>query len=117
VRDLAESEAFYLAHIHPGPCAEGGAAQAEHGEAHEQGKHHEDEGAGLGHSGHERGAQIDRPLSRVGSDSEGRGLSTTTLGETSVDEPFSGGPKHVKVHEAGSGKPTILTCAELRHAG
>jgi hypothetical protein len=39
------------------------------------------------------------------SDSEGHGSSTTTLRETSVDKLFSGEPKHVNVHEAGSGNP------------
>jgi hypothetical protein len=118
LRNLPKPETFYLAHIHPGPCAEeGGAAHAEHGEAHQHGEHHEDQRAGQEHSGHEHGAEIDYPLSQVKSDSEGRGSSTTTLGETSVGKLFSGETKHVNVHEAGSGNPPILTCAELEQAG
>ncbi len=48
------------------------------------------------------------------SDSEGGGSSTTTLGETSVEKLFSGDPKHVNVHAAGTGKLPILTCADLK---
>jgi hypothetical protein len=115
LRNLPKPDTFYLAHIHPGPCAEeDGAAHAEHSEAHQHGEHHEEQRAAQGHSGHEHGAQIDYPLSQVKSGSEGGGSSTTTLGETSVDKLFSGEPKHVNVHEAGSGNPPILTCAELK---
>jgi|SRR5215211_3861757 len=57
--------------------------------------------------------EIGYPLSQVKSDSEGQGSSTTTLRETSVDKLFSGEPKHVNVHETGSGNPPILTCADL----
>jgi hypothetical protein len=52
------------------------------------------------------------------SNPEGRGSSTTTFGQLSVDKLFSGGPKkHVMVHEAGSGSPPILACADLKRAG
>jgi len=57
------------------------------------------------------------PLWQVKSDTEGHGSSTTTLCETSVEKLFSGVPKHVNVHEAGSGKPPILACADLKRAG
>jgi hypothetical protein len=117
LRNLPKPDTFYLAHFHPGPCAEEGPAHAEHAEANQHGEHHEEQREGQGHSGHEHGAQIHYPLSQVKSDSEGRGSSTTTLGETSVDKLFSGEPKHMNVHEAGSGNPPILTCAELKRAG
>jgi hypothetical protein len=52
----------------------------------------------------------------VKSDSEGQGSSTTTLRETSVEKLFSGEPKYVNVHKAGSGNPPILTCANLKGA-
>jgi hypothetical protein len=114
LRNLPKPDTFYLAHIHPGPCAqEDGAAHAEHSEAPQHGEHHEEQRAAQGHSAHERSAQIDYPLSQVKSDSDGRGSSTTTLRKTSVDKLGSGEPKHVNVHEAGSGNPPILTCAEL----
>ena len=51
------------------------------------------------------------------SDWEGGGSSTTTLRDTSVEKLFSGGPKHVNVHAAGTGNPPILTCAGLREEG
>ena len=95
LRGLPKPNTFYLAHIHPGTCDE------------EDGHEH-------GSSGHEHGAQIEYPLSQVKSNTEGRGSSTTTLRETSVDKLFSGAPKYVNVHEAGSGNPPILACADLK---
>jgi hypothetical protein len=53
----------------------------------------------------------------VKSDSEGHGSSPTMLRETSVDKLFWGEPKYVNVHEAGSGNPPILSCADLKRAG
>src|SRR5215217_6565645 len=108
LRGLPKSNALYLAHIHPGTCA-----QEAEGELHEHGEHAE---KGHEHS-HEHGGGIEYPLSQVEADSEGHGSSTTTLRETSVDKLFSGEPKHVNVHEAGSGNPPILSCAELKRAG
>jgi hypothetical protein len=122
VRNLPKPTTLYLAHIHPGSCAqvaEEGQTHAEHGQEHQRGEHHKEEGGGQGHSGHEHGTarEIEYPLSQVKSDTEGHGSSTTTLGETSVDKLFSGAPKHVNVHEAGSGNPPILSCADLRRTG
>jgi hypothetical protein len=77
------------------------------GASHEQG----------GASGHEHGgAEIEYPLSQVRSDAEGHGSSTTTLRKTSVKKLFTGEPKYVNVHEAGSVNPPILTCADLKEA-
>jgi hypothetical protein len=101
--NLPRPNTFYLAHIHPGTCAQG--ETREHGGAH----------GAEGH-GHEHGGEIEYPLSQVKSDSEGQGSSTTTLRETSVKKLFSGEPKYVNVHEAGSGNPPILTCANLKRA-
>jgi len=119
LRNLPKPNTFYLAHIHPGTCAEG--ETHEHGGAHsEEGYGHEHGGGSTEHGGgtHEHGAaEIEYPLSQVKSDAEGQGSSTTTLGETSVDELFSGELKHANVHEAGSGNPPILACADLTRAG
>jgi len=114
LRGLPKPNTLYLAHIHPGTCAE----EEEEGEGHEHGEHAE-EGEGHEHEGytHEHGEEIEYPLSQVKSNSEGQGSSTTTLRKTSVDKLFSGGPKHLNVHEAGSGNPPILTCADLKRAG
>jgi hypothetical protein len=111
LRGLPKPNTFYLAHIHPGSCAEG--------EGHEHSGSHGEEGYGHEHgsSGHEQSEEIEYPLSQVKSDSEGHGSSTTTLRETSVEKLFSGEPKHLNVHEAGSGNPPILTCADLKRAG
>jgi hypothetical protein len=117
--NLPKPNTLYLAHIHPGTCAEG--ESHEHGGVHGEGEYgHEHGGSTHEHGGgtHEHSAaEIEYPLSQVKSDSEGRGSSTTTLGESSVDELFSGEPKHVNVHEAGSGNPPILSCADLKRAG
>jgi uncharacterized protein (DUF305 family) len=112
---LPKPNTFYLAHIHQGTCTAEGDVH-EHSGAHgEEGYSHQH-----GESGHEHGAgaEIEYPLSQVKSDSEGHGSSTTTLRETTVEELFSGEPKRVvNVHEAGSGNPPILTCAELKETG
>jgi hypothetical protein len=63
---------------------------------------------------HGAGAEIEYPLSQGKSDSEGHGSSTTTLHETSVEKLFSAEPKHVNVHEAGTGNPLVLTCPDLK---
>jgi hypothetical protein len=122
LRGLPKPNELYLAHIHPGTCvqeAEVGQAHTEHGAEHQHSQHHEEERAGQRHSGYEHGTakEIEYPLSQVKSDSEGQGSSTTTLGETSVDKLFSAEPKYVNVHEAGSGNPPILSCADLKRAG
>jgi hypothetical protein len=113
LRNLPKPSTFYLAHIHPGTCAEG--ETHEHGGASHQ---HGQSGHEHGGTSHEHGgAKIEYPLSQVKSDSEGHGSSTTTLRETSVEKLFSGGPKYVNVHKAGGGNPPILTCANLKRAG
>ena len=109
LRALPKPNTFYLAHIHPGTCAEG--------EGHEHGGSHGEEGYGHDHvaSSHEHDAEIEHPLSQVKSNKEGQGSSTTTLGnKTSVDKLFSGESKQINVHEAGSGRPPILACADLK---
>jgi hypothetical protein len=114
LHDLPESDTLYLAHIHPGSCA-GSEAEEEHHEegqeAQERGEHAQEQ-QGEGHD--EPGKQIEYPLSQVESDSEGDGSSTTKLEDTSVEKLFSGVPRHLNVHEAGSGTPPILACANLR---
>jgi hypothetical protein len=115
VRGLPKPDTTYLAHIHPGSCAE---EAEEH--AHEQSEHpgegREDEEYVFGHGGEE--GEVSYALSQVESNPEGRGSSTTSFGQISVDKLFSGeGKKYVMVHEAGSGNPPILTCADLKRAG
>ncbi len=113
LRNLPKPNTLYLAHIHPGTCAEGEAH--EHGGAHGEEGHSQEHG---GSSGHEHGGEeIGYSLSQVKSNSDGRGSSTTTLHDISVEKLFSGEPKHLNVHEAGSGNPPILTCADLNEAG
>jgi len=119
LRNLPKPDTLYLAHIHPGTCAQGeeeephGKHHEEEGQAHEHGEHGEQAEEG---KGHEHGEEIEYPLSQVKSNSEGNGSSTTTLHDTSVEKLFSGGPKHVNVQEAGSADPPILSCADLRGA-
>jgi hypothetical protein len=109
LRGLPSPNTYYLAHIHPGTCAQ----EAGEGETHgEHGGHHEEQG-----KGHHHGEEIEYPLSQVKSDKEGHGSSTTTLRGASVKKLFSGEPKHVNVHKGGSGNPPILSCADLKRAG
>ena len=112
LRNLPKPDTLYLAHIHPGTCAQGEEEGESHEHSHEHGEHHEEEG-----EAHEHGEEIEYPLSQVRSNAQGEGSSTTTLDHTSVDELFSGGSKHVNVHEAGAGDPPVLTCANLEQAG
>jgi hypothetical protein len=58
-------------------------------------------------------AEIEIPLTPVESDSRGRGSSTTVVRNATVDELFSGDPKYLNVHAAGSGNPPPLACADL----
>jgi hypothetical protein len=96
---LPKPNTLYLAHIHPGACAQ----EEKEGEMHEE--------------HHEHGEAIEYPLSEVKSGSEGEGSSTTTVRKTSVHKLFSGKDKHVNVHEAGAGNPPVLSCADLKRAG
>ena len=116
LRGLPRPNTLYLAHIHPGTCAEEAEEHAhEQGEHPEEGEGREDEEYVFGHG--EEG-EISYALSQVKSNPEGRGSSTTAFGQISVDKLFSGETgKHVMVHEAGSGNPPILTCADLKRAG
>jgi hypothetical protein len=116
LRELPKPNTLYLAHIHPGTCAEG--ETHEHGGSHGGSHGEEESGHEHGGSGHEHSgsAEIEYPLSQVESDSEGGGSSTTTLHDTSVEKLFSGGARYVNVHAAGTGNPPILTCADLKEA-
>jgi uncharacterized protein (DUF305 family) len=98
---LPSSGTMYLAHIHPGTCAEEEAGGAEHG-----------------HSHHEHGAteEIEYPLTPVEPDAKGDGTSTTVVHNATLEGLLSGDPKHVNVHRPGSGEPPPVTCANLNEA-
>jgi hypothetical protein len=118
LRNLPKPDMIYLAHNHPGTCAREEEEGEFHGEHHEHGEHAE-EGGGHQHmeEGHEHGEEIEYPLSQVKSNSKGKGSSTITLHDTSVEKLFSGKPKHVNVHEAGAGNLLVLTCVDLEQGG
>jgi hypothetical protein len=98
LRGLPKPKEFYLAHIHPGSCAQG----------------EQEEGEGRGERGGAGVAkEIEWPLMPVRSGSHGDGSSTTTLKHTTTEELFSGHLKHVNVHAAGSGNLPELACANL----
>jgi uncharacterized protein (DUF305 family) len=101
VAGLPRSGTMYLAHIHPGTCAEEEGSEAQHG-----------------HSHHEHGAteEIEYPLTPVESDAEGNGTSTTVLHHVTLEGLLSGDAKHVNVHEPGPGEPPPVTCADLDEA-
>ena len=100
---LPKPNTFYLAHIHPGTCAEG---EQEGGAHHQEGHEHGEHGNGAA-------GKIEWPLSQVRSDVRGHGSSSTTLKDASIEELFTGEVKHLNVHAAGSGNPPVLACADL----
>ncbi len=110
VRGLPDPEATYLAHIHPGTCAEegreerAGGGHSHEGESHEPGGDHEHE---------ESGAEIEYPLAPLIPDAEGDGSSTSVLEGVTTDELFSGDPKYVNAHASGTGDPPVLVCGDL----
>jgi uncharacterized protein (DUF305 family) len=97
---LPSSGTMYLAHIHPGTCAE------------------EASGGEHGHSHHEHAAteEIEYPLAPVEPDAKGDGISTTVVHNVTLEGLLSGDPKHVNVHKPGSGEPPPVTCANLNEA-
>ena len=99
VAGLPRSGTMYLAHIHPGTCAE-------------------EEGAEHGHSHHEHGAsgEIEYPLTPVEPDAQGDGTSKTVLHHVRLEGLFSGDPKFVNVHKPGPGEPPPVACANLNEA-
>jgi uncharacterized protein (DUF305 family) len=107
VSGLPGSGTMYLAHIHPGSCAEeeGGQEEAEGGAEH-------------GHSHHEHGAseEIEYPLSPIDPDARGDGTSNTVVRDVTLEDLLSGEPMHVNVHRPGSGEPPPVTCANLDEA-
>jgi uncharacterized protein (DUF305 family) len=116
VEGLPKPGATYLAHIHPGTCAEGAGEEGhEHNEDHQQAQEEADHDEG--HGGHmdtgEPMGKIEAPLKPVESGSKGSGSSTTVLHDATVDGLFSGEPEYLNVHAAGSGNPPPLACAEL----
>ena len=100
VTGLPRSGTMYLAHIHPGTCAEEEMGGGEHGHSHEHGATEE----------------IEYPLTPVEPDAEGNGTSTTVVHGVTLKGLFSGDPKHVNVHKPGSGEPPPVTCANLNEA-
>jgi hypothetical protein len=102
VSGLPKSGTMYLAHIHPGTCAEEEAAGGgEHGHSHHE---------------HEASEEIEYPLTPVDPDAKGNGTSTTVVHNVTLEGLLSGSPKHVNVHEPGSGEPPPVTCANLNEA-
>jgi uncharacterized protein (DUF305 family) len=97
---LPGSETRYLAHIHPGTCAEdvGG---VEHGHPHNE---------------HGITEEIEYPLSPVERDAKGDGTSTTVIDHVTLEGMLSGEPKFVNVHKPGSGEPPLVSWANLNEA-
>ena len=103
VKGLPRSGTMYLAHIHPGTCAEEeGGGGDEHGHSH--------------HQEHGASEMIEYPLTPVEPNAQGDGTSTTVLHHVTLEGLLSGEPKHVNVHKPGSGEPPPVTCADLSEA-
>lgn len=98
---VPSSGTMYLAHIHPGTCAE-----------------EEEGGAQHSHSHHEHAAteEIEYPLSPVEPDAKGDGRSTTVLHHVTLEGLLRGEPKLLNVHRPGSGEPPPVSCANLNEA-
>ena len=105
VTGLPSSGTMYLAHIHPGTCAEEEKGEESGGE-HGHSQHHS----------HGATEEIEYPLTPVEPDAKGNGRSTTVVHGVTLEGLFSGDPKHVNVHRPGSGEPPV-TCADLNEAG
>jgi hypothetical protein len=101
VTGLPKSEKMYLAHIHPGTCAEEEGGGAEHGPSHHE---------------HGTSEEIEYPLTPVEPNAQGDGTSTTVVHNVTLEGLLSGEPKHVNVHKPGSGEPPPVTCADLSAA-
>jgi uncharacterized protein (DUF305 family) len=101
VSELPKSAKMYLAHIHPGTCAEEEGGGAEHGHSHHE---------------HAATEEIEYPLSPVEPDAKGDGTSKTVVNNVTLEGLLSGDPKHVNVHKPGYGEPPPVTCANLNEA-
>ena len=102
VSGLPGSGTMYLAHIHPGTCAEEEGGGGEHGHSH--------------HQEHGASEEIEYPLTPIEPDAQGDGTSTTVLHHVTLEGLLSGDPMHVNVHKPGPGEPPPVTCANLSGA-
>jgi hypothetical protein len=107
VSSLPGSGTMYLAHIHPGTCAEEESGQEGVGGGGEHGH---------SHHGHGDSEEIEYPLSPVYADAKGDGTSTTVVHDVTLEGLLSGDPMHVNVHKPGPGEPPPVTCADLNEA-
>jgi hypothetical protein len=110
VGGLPGSGKMYLAHIHPGTCAEEEEGGGEHNHSHHQEhgySHHQEHGAS---------EEIEYPLTPIEPNAQGDGTSTTVLHHVTLEGLLSGEPKHVNVHKPGPGEPPPVTCADLDEA-
>jgi hypothetical protein len=102
VGGLPGSGTMYLAHIHPGTCAEEEGGGGEHGHSH--------------HQEHGASEEIEYPLTPIEPNAQGDGTSTTVLHHVTLEGLLSGESKHVNVHRPGPGEPPPVTCADLDEA-
>jgi hypothetical protein len=107
VTGLPRSGTMYLAHIHPGTCAEEAKVQEEMGGGEHGHSHHEEHGAT---------EEIEYPLTPMDAGAKGDGTSTTVVDGVTLEGLFSGAPKHVNIHEPGSGELPPVTCGDLKDA-
>lgn len=104
VEGLPDQGAMYLAHIHPGTCAD---EPAGGDEDHAHGHHGGDGGIAGG---------IEYPLTPVIPNAEGTGSSNTILQGIKVAQVYSGGEFYVNVHAespGSEGMPESVACGDL----
>ncbi len=122
VRGLPDPGATYLAHLHPGSCADeptgGGGSHTDHHGA--VGDHDRGHSRGHDHGADGPVAEIEHALAPIVPDSGGEGSSTTVVDGVAVADLFSDEELHVNVHAEGSGSedlPDDLACGDLREPG
>lgn len=133
VQDLPEPGATYLAHIHPGSCADertGGAGGNVHNQrdgadesadghhANTRDREDQDNQGDVVNHAHGHVDEIEHPLTPLVASAEGSESSTTTMKGATVDDLFSGSPGYyINVHAESSGTeelPGSVVCGNLR---
>ncbi len=116
-RNLPEPGEMYLAHLHPGSCAEDPADGAHH-DGHDHSGSHDDTGHGDHPADHstESVGEIEHPVEPLAAGADGGASSLTEIEGVTVARLFSGeGGFHINVHAeaSGSGELPTAACGDL----
>lgn len=115
-RGLPEAGERYLAHLHPGSCAEDPADEAR--DDHGSGRHHNHDGsAPHANDSTETLGEIEHPLESLVAQPDGSASSISAIEDTTNTRLFAGKiGYYVNVHAeaSGSGRLPTLACGDLR---